>query len=97
VIDGEVLLKKTLIILLALLGCSHISFAATIYEVDKVLDNGYYIINGLEWKPHTSCRTLQQGDKVSFIEGNANGECVSAIIRDHNSNSNCKLWCNDDL
>jgi hypothetical protein len=93
---GDALLKNRLFILLVLLGCFDSSFAKDTYEVDKVLDNGYYIINGLEWKPHANCRTLKPGDKVSFIEGNANGDCVSAIILDHNSNSNCKLWCKDD-
>lgn len=63
------------------------------YEVEKVLDNGYYIINGVSWKPHTSCRTLEKGDKVTFVNGNPNGECVTATIIDHNSNSKCLLWC----
>lgn len=72
------------------------SFAKDTFEVDKVLDNGYYIINGLEWQPHSNCKTLRPGDKVTFTEGNANGDCVSAIIFDHNSNTNCKLWCKDN-
>ncbi len=63
------------------------------YEVEKVLDNGYYIINGVSWKPHTSCRTLAKGDRVKFVNGNPNGECVTATIIDLNSNSTCLLWC----
>jgi hypothetical protein len=93
---GDTLLKNRLLILMVLLGFFHCSFANEIYEVDKVLDNGYYIINGLEWQPHENCRTLKPGDKVTFLEGNANGDCVSAIIVDLNSNSNCKLWCKDE-
>jgi hypothetical protein len=93
---GDALLKNRLFILLALLGCFQSSFAKDTFEVDKVLGNGHYIINGLEWEAHANCRTLKAGDKVSFIEGNSNGDCVSAIIHDQNSNSNCKLWCKDE-
>lgn len=82
--------------MLGLLGVSGMSQAADTYQVDKVLNNGYYIINGLEWQAHANCKTLQPGDKVTFVEGNANGDCVSAIILDHNSNTNCKLWCKDN-
>ncbi|MGD9591440.1 MAG: hypothetical protein AB7V32_02855 [Candidatus Berkiella sp.] len=63
------------------------------FQVEKVLDNGYYIINGVAWQPHTSCKTLKKGDDVRFVEGNIDGECVSATIIDLNSQTTCKLWC----
>lgn len=78
------------------LGFINTSIASDTFEVDKVLGNGYYIINGLEWQAHSNCKTLKVGDKVSFVEGNSNGDCVSAIVFDHNSNTNCKLWCKDN-
>lgn len=83
---------KKQMIFLAMFGFTTCCLGA-VYEVDKVLDNGYYIINGVSWKPHTSCRTLAQGDKVDFINGNPNGECVTATIIDLNSNTKCLLWC----
>ncbi|MGE3318008.1 MAG: hypothetical protein AB7I18_01820 [Candidatus Berkiella sp.] len=89
------MLKIQLVTILGILGCVGQSFANDIYHVDKVLDNGYYIINGLEWQPHANCKTLREGDKVSFLEGNPNGDCVTATILDINSRTNCKLWCKD--
>lgn len=93
---GDALLKSKLFLLLVILGATDTGFANDTFEVDKVLDNGYYIINGLEWQAHSNCKTLRPGDKVSFLEGNSNGDCVSAIILDHNSNTKCKLWCKDN-
>lgn len=87
---------KAVAALLILLSYTNIGFADDTYEVDKVLDNGYYIINGLVWEPHNNCPTLREGDPVTFVEGSPNGNCVSAIILDHNSNTNCKLWCKED-
>ncbi len=93
---GDALITNKLLLLPVLLGLASNSFAQDSFEVNKVLDNGYYIINGLEWQPHSNCKTLRPGDKVSFLEGNSNGDCVSAIILDHNSNTKCKLWCKDN-
>lgn len=80
----------------ALFAFSSNSFAANEFEVEKVLESGDYVINGVSWKPHTSCSSLKKGDKVSFTNGNANGQCVTATIMDKNSNTTCKLWCEDE-
>ncbi len=67
-----------------------------VYEVDKVLSNGYYIINGVTFKPHSACKMLQKNDKVKFIHGSPNGDCVSAKIADLRSNSTCLLFCDEE-
>ncbi len=89
-------MKKQFLLFLAFFSFAGSGFSADnagVYQVEKVLDNGYYIINGVPWQPHTSCKTLKEGDEVKFLEGNIDGECVSATIRDLNSKTTCQLWC----
>lgn len=64
-----------------------------VYEVEKVLNNGYYIINGVTFKPHTTCKMLEKGDKVKFTVGSPNGDCVSATISNLRTHSTCRLFC----
>lgn len=82
-----------------MLGYANSIFAAEInvqtYEVEKVLNNGYYIINGVTFKPHTTCKMLEKGDKVKFIIGSPNGDCVSATISDLRTHSTCLLFCEE--
>lgn len=91
-------MKRIITATLLLVFFSNASFAASndgyrTYEVQKVLNHGEYIINGMEWKPKNSCPGIKKGDKVKFIQGNTNGNCVSAEIMNQNSNSTCKVWC----
>ncbi len=78
-----------------LLGLSTTCYANQEYKIEKVLHNGDYIINGLHWKPQTSCAVLRKGDKIKFLNKKANGKCVSTTVLHDASNSTCNLWCED--
>ena len=93
-------MKKECFLILGLITYASSTFAAgnntQIYEVDKVLSNGYYIINGITFRPHTSCKMLAKNDKVKFTNGSPTGNCVSATIYDLRTNSSCQLFCEED-
>lgn len=92
-------MKKQYFMFLGMLAYTSSTFAAQsnmqIYEVEKVLSNGYYIINGITFRPHTACNMLQKNDKVKFIKGSPNGDCVSATIADLRTHSTCLLFCEE--
>lgn len=86
---------RKLLLATLFLGCSTSIFAADSFEITGIEPDGALMINGMLWKPHTACKGLQKGDRVIFIEGNENGDCVSATISDVNKKISCKLWCED--
>lgn len=69
------------------------NFADTLYTVEKTANDEIFIINGQVFKAKTFCFGVNDGDKVLFTEGNANGVCISATFVDTNTNTTCRVWC----
>ncbi len=89
-------LKKIYFAIFVSLGLANSAFAAFEYKVEKVLNNGDYIINGLHWKAHSECAAWKKGDKITFLTKPAHSKCVATSVVHQNSNVTCKLWCSDN-
>ncbi len=90
-------LKTICFAILVLYGLANSAFAAFEYKVEKVLNKGDYIINGLHWKAQSECVAWKKGDKISFLNKPAHSKCVVTSVVHQNSKSSCKLWCSDNM
>lgn len=95
---SKILVKSSVVFLAMLVSLPAIANRNTQYKVEKLLSSGDYVINGVAWRPKSVCPHIHKGDKVSFVHGNANGNCVLATISKNANDSRektCELWCDD--
>lgn len=90
-------LKKIIFVTLVFFALTNKAFAIFEYKIEKVLDNGDYIINGLHWKAHSECKAWKKGDKITFSNKDAHGKCIITSVLHQNSKATCKLWCSDNM
>ena len=70
------------------------AIAANTYEIEAINDmEDKLVINSEIFEAKTYCYGFNQGDKVVFIEGDANSVCVSAEIFNTRNKNTCRLWC----
>lgn len=84
---------RNLLIFLFLFVIPVSSSAATTYEIQAAVNDETFIINGEVFKAKTYCMGWDEGDRVIFIEGNANGACASATLYNKNREETCEVWC----
>lgn len=63
------------------------------YAIEKSINDEKFIINGELFEAKTYCFGFYEGDSIKFIEGSAQGACISAKILHLRSRSTCALWC----
>jgi len=62
-------------------------------EVEATANDETFVINGEVFKAQTYCFNIDQGDRVLFIEGNANGVCATAKFLVMRTGNVCEVWC----
>lgn len=85
-------MKKVILLLAGLLVCIT-AYAAQRYYIEHSINDETFIINGEVFKAKTYCFNMNEGDSVIFIEGSANGVCVSAKLYNLRSEETCDVWC----
>lgn len=85
-------MKLIALILAAAMSTSAI--AASTYEIEAINNmEDKLVINSEVFEAQTYCYGFEEGDKVIFIEGDANAVCASAQIFNTRSENTCSLWC----
>jgi len=84
---------KRFITLTICLILSSPAFAITVYFVEDSYNDEIFIINGEKFEAQTYCFNINEGDSVVFLEGSPLGPCTTAVIKDLDTGSLCKLWC----
>lgn len=70
------------------------AIAASTYEIEAINNmEDKLVINSELFEAKTYCHGFDEGDKVIFIEGDANAVCVSAEIFNTKNKNTCRLWC----
>lgn len=64
------------------------------YEIEDTVGDQVFTINSVRFTAQTICPDMQLFDKVSFIEGNAQGSCFTAKILNNRTQQVCEAWCN---
>ncbi len=67
--------------------------SAQTYEIQNSSNDETFVINGEVFKAKTYCFSFNKGDKVIFVDGNANGACASAKIINLRNSKECRVWC----
>ena len=70
-------------------------FAASEYKVQASINDNQFVINGKTFGARMKCPNINNGDTVIFIEGNAEGRCTKAKIKDVTTGVVCKVWCQE--
>ena len=81
------------IVALALVLSAGSVVAASTYEIERAKNNREFVIDGKRFEALTSCSGFEQGDRVRFVEGNAEGDCKTAKIMNIRNGVQCELWC----
>ncbi|MBR7003112.1 MAG: hypothetical protein IKI11_10715 [Neisseriaceae bacterium] len=85
-------MKKYILFLLAVVTFQvHAQYY--IYYIQFSHDDELFIINDEKFEAKTYCFNMEEGDPVIFIDGNANGVCVSAEILNLRTKEVCSVWC----
>lgn len=84
-------IKYVTVLLASLIALS--VYAATEYDIEVAHNDELFIINGERYEAQTYCFDMEEGDKVIFIEGSADGACASAEILNLRTKKICKVWC----
>lgn len=85
-------MKATALLIASVMSTSAI--AASTYEIEAINNmEDKLVINSEVFEAKTYCYGFEEGDKVIFIEGNANAVCVSADIFNTRNKNTCQLWC----
>lgn len=84
---------KNILIFLFLFVVPVSSYATTAYEIEAAVNDEKFIINGESFEAKTYCLSWDEGDRVIFLEGNANGVCVSAALYNIDRKEKCEVWC----
>lgn len=83
-----------LITLLIAAVMSTSAIAASTHEVEAINNiEDKLVINSELFEVQTYCFGFEEGDRVIFIEGDANGVCASAEIFNIRNKNTCRLWC----
>ena len=83
-----------LITLIIAVAMSTSAMAASTYEIEAINDmEDKLVINSETFEAKTYCNGFYEGDRVIFIEGDANAVCVSAEIFNIRNKNTCRLWC----
>lgn len=87
-------MKMKLIALIFATALSTSAIAASTYEVEAINNmEDKLVINSEVFEAKTYCYGFEEGDKVIFIEGDANAVCTSAKIFNTRNENTCSLWC----
>ena len=85
-------MKLIALILAAAMSTSAI--AASTYEIEAINNmEDKLVINSEVFEAQTYCYGFEEGDRVIFIEGDANAVCASAKIFNTRNENTCSLWC----
>ncbi len=76
-----------------MLLASNFATAASSYEIEAAGNDEKFIINGEVFEAKTYCLGWDEGDKVIFLDGSANGACASAKLYNLNRKETCEVWC----
>ena len=83
-----------LVALLLAAAISTSAIAANTYEIEAINNmEDKLVINSEVFEAQTYCYGFEEGDKVIFIEGDANAVCTSAKIFNTRNENTCSLWC----
>ncbi|MFZ5616212.1 MAG: hypothetical protein ACOZAA_02665 [Pseudomonadota bacterium] len=63
------------------------------FPVELSHDDELFVINGEKFEARTYCFNVEEGDEVMFIDGDANGVCVSAAFISLRTGKTCEVWC----
>ena len=72
---------------------STVAYGADVYLIQAAVNDEKFIINDEVFEAKTYCLGWDEGDKVIFIDGSANGVCVSATLFNLDRNEKCEVWC----
>lgn len=72
--------------------------AARTYVIQQARDQTYFIINDhkFESRQPRVCRFFEEGDQVTFITGDPEARCLSAVIQNLSNGQTCEMWCRED-
>lgn len=90
---SKIKMKKILLTALLAVTFANAATAATTYEIQAAVNDEKFIINDEAFEAKTYCMGWDVGDEVIFIDGNANGVCVSAELFNVTRNRTCRVWC----
>jgi hypothetical protein len=85
-------MKRFLIAAAAILAATG-AYAVDTYEIEVAADDELFIINGERFESKTYCLGWEEGEDVIFIDGSANGVCLSAELYNLNRRESCEVWC----
>lgn len=63
------------------------------YEIEVSHNDELFVINGEKYEAKTYCFNMEEGDRVTFLEGSALGACVSAKLLNLRTRDICEVWC----
>lgn len=63
------------------------------YVIEVADNDDTFVINGEVFKAKTYCFGISTGERVLFLEGNANGVCTTAKFVVLGSGKVCDVWC----
>lgn len=70
-----------------------LSLKKNVYEIEIAHNDELFVINGEKFSAQTYCLGWYEGDKVMFINGDANGICTTAKLLNLRNEKICTVWC----